>query len=319
MKVWRGILYSVAGALAVTSTFGMSARAYEAGYAGADQKPGITLGGGTAGAPPPGIYMFDQMLTYQAKITGANVPTAPKLDTAGAGAGFLFVPGWTFLGATYDAVVVVPVFISSAGAPLNSLAAGMHNSYIVPAELSWKLGDSGFFVKAGLGVYVPDGTLFGPTGLGNVGNPWWTYQPEFIVSYLKDGWNFTANFFEEFHTRNTLTNYRTGDILHGEFTATKTIGKWTFGPVAYYVAQVTDDTSSAFYNYAINSNSYTRVAAGGLVGYNFGPAALNVWCTDEFYAKVSGKVVGARRGDAAEETTVYEVGSCHKARELIQK
>jgi hypothetical protein len=24
------------------------------------------------------------------------------------------------------------------------------------------------------------------------------------------------------------------DILHAEFTATKTIGKWTIGPVAYY-------------------------------------------------------------------------------------
>jgi hypothetical protein len=280
---------SVAGGLSIVLVLAAPARAYEAGYAGADQKPGITLGGGSAETPPPGIYMFDQVLTYQAKIVGPNVPNGPKLDTAGAGAGFLFVPDWSFLGARYDAVVVVPGFISTAAAPLNSQAAGMHNTYIVPGELSWKFGDSGFFIKTGLGLYVPDGTFFGPTGLGNVGNPWWTFQPEFIASYLKNGWNFTANIFEEFHTKNTFTGYRTGDILHAEFTATKTIGKWTFGPVGYVAAQVTGDTSSAFYNYATNSNSYTRIAAGGLLGYNFGPASLNIWMTDEFYSKVSGK------------------------------
>ena len=55
----------------------------------------------------------------------------------------------------------------------------------VPVELSWKLGTSGFVVKTGLGIYTPDGTIQGPFGLNNVGNPWWTFVPELIVSYLK--------------------------------------------------------------------------------------------------------------------------------------
>ena len=33
--------------------------------------------------------------------------------------GFLFVPGWTFLGATYDAVLVQPFVMASVGQPLN--------------------------------------------------------------------------------------------------------------------------------------------------------------------------------------------------------
>ena len=45
----------------------------------------------------------------------------------------------------------------------------------------------------------------------------------------------------EFNTANTVTHYTSGDIFHADFTATKTIGKWTIGPVAYYVGQVTDD------------------------------------------------------------------------------
>src|SRR5258708_38754728 len=72
-------------------------------------------------------------------------------------------------------------------------------------------------------------------------------MPEFVVSYLKNGWNLTANIFEEINTKSTVTQYRSGDILHAEFTATKTIGKWTVGPVAYYAGQVSDDKSSAFY------------------------------------------------------------------------
>ncbi len=285
-----GIICKLAvGTAFVAALVNAPAWAYELGMPGAEQKAGITLGGGSAGVPSPGIYMFDQFATYQGAYAGPNVPNGATVKTAAAATGFLFVPGWNFLGGTYDAVAVLPVYMAALGAPINAQAAGMHNTYLVPGELSWKLGDSGFFLKTGLGMYVPDGTISGPSGLSNVGDPWWTFQPEFIVSYLKDGWNLTANLFEEFHTKNPITKYQTGDIFHAEFTATKTIGKWTVGPVGYVVAQVTNDTSSAFYNYAINANRYTRIAAGGLVGYNFGPVALNVWLTDEFYSTASGK------------------------------
>jgi hypothetical protein len=38
--------------------------------------------------------------------------------------------------------------------------------------------------------------------------------------------------------------------------------------VAYYVGQVSDDTSSAFYQGAINVNRYNIWAAGAELGYN---------------------------------------------------
>jgi hypothetical protein len=58
----------------------------------------------------------------------------------------------------------------AAGSPLNA-EAGMMRAFIVPVELSWKLGDSGFYVKSSLGMYVPDGTVTGVNGLGNLGPP----------------------------------------------------------------------------------------------------------------------------------------------------
>jgi hypothetical protein len=126
----------------------------------------------------------------------------------------------------------------------------------------------------------------------SAGPPDWTvsaFQPEFVVSYLKDGWNLTANIFEEFNTSNSITGYTSGDVLHAEFTATKTVGKWTFGPIAYYAGQVSNDIASAsYYGGTINTNRYNVLAAGALVGYEFGPAALNVWATQEFSTTASG-------------------------------
>ncbi len=182
--------------------------------------------------------------------------TTTGVPAAVAATAFVWAPGWTFLGATYNASWSIPVSMFAAGSPVNVEASGMINTFIAPVELSWKLGASGFHVKTGLGMYVPDGTVTGVNGLGNVGNAWWTFMPEFVVSYLKDGWNLTANIYDEINTKSTVTQYRSGDILHAEFTATKTIGKWTFGPVAYYAGQVSDDRSSAFYGGAINVNRY---------------------------------------------------------------
>src|SRR6202012_4477963 len=83
-------------------------------------KAGVLIGA-SAGVPPPGIYMFNQTFTYQANLTGPGTTTAlggsirTGVQVAVDLPGFLFVPGWTFLGATYDAVVVQPLVMASTG------------------------------------------------------------------------------------------------------------------------------------------------------------------------------------------------------------
>ena len=288
------LMAAAAGMIALSSA---PANAYE-GLVNVRTKPGALIGA-SAGVPPPGVYMFNQVFTYQANLTGPGVRTALGGNThVGVQAavdvqGFLFVPGWTFLGATYDAVIVQPFVMDNLGSPINVQQAGMFNTYIVPGELAWNnIGGTGLGVKVGLGIYVPDGTVTGVTGTGNVGSPFWTFQPEVIVSYLKDGWNLSAAIYEEINTRSTVSNYRSGNILHADFTATKTIGKWTLGPVAYYYGQVSDDSCSAIScGYAtgtlLNPQRYDIWAVGGLLGYNFGAAAVSVWATQEVSAKAS--------------------------------
>ena len=103
--------------------------------------------------------------------------------------GFLFVPGWTFLGATYDAVIVQPFVMQSVGSPINRASeSGMFNTYIVPVELSWKLGTSGFVVKTGLGIYVPDGTIQGAVWPCATSAQSVLDFPARIVPFVSGGW-----------------------------------------------------------------------------------------------------------------------------------
>jgi hypothetical protein len=304
---------------ALLAAAGIAAFAFSPAYAyesaPAATKPGGFMGA-SAGVPPPGIYMFDQVFTYQANLTGPGTAAINPPGTHRTGIeaavdvqGFLFVPGWAFLGATYDAVIVQPFTSQSAGNPVNAQAAGMYDTYIVPVELSWKLWNSGFQFKTGLGIYVPDGTKTGTNGLGNIGNPYYTFQPEAIFSYLKDGWNLTAAVYAEFYTANSVTHYTTGDIFHADFTATKTVGKWTFGPVAYYVGQVSNDSCPASCiatgeSTLLHASRYNVWAVGALLGYDFGPASLSVWATQEVSAKASNAAVLAATG--ADPSTITQ-------------
>jgi hypothetical protein len=318
-------------AAAGVAAFALSpANAYEGGVAW-QSKPGVLIGA-SAGVPPPGIYMFNQVFTYQTNIVGplTNLPGLQGKNGVQAAVdvqGFLFVPGWTFLGATYDAVVVFPFGMVSVGQPLSlsppvvDMFSGVHNTYVAN-ELSWKLGTSGFVVKTGLGMYLPDGTIQGGTGpaiggtcltagqngcngFANFGNKYWTFQPEVILSYLGGGYNLSAAIYEEFNTANQQDNYTQGDVFHADFTATKTFGKWTVGPVAYYVAQVTNDkcpigicTQLHPFGVAGNTQRFQIFAVGGLIEYNFGPASLSFWATQEVLAKASGGILPAALGGA---------------------
>jgi len=310
----KSIIKALLAAAGIAAFAFSPASAYEGGVQW-QTKPGIFIGA-SAGVPPPGIYMFDQVFTYQTNLAGpvtGAVGNKQGVQAAVDVQGFLFVPGWTFLGATYDALIVQPFGMVSVGQPLAlspgqvDMFSGVHNTYFVPVELSWKLGTSGVVVKTGLGIYAPTGTVQGATGTNivvsgnslngfyNFGNKYWTFQPELIVSYLANGWNLSAALYEEFNTANSQDNYTQGDIFHADFTATKTIGKWTLGPVAYYVAQVSNDNCpvgicTALHPFGTlgNTQRFQLFALGGLVEYNFGPASLSVWATQEVYSHASG-------------------------------
>ncbi|CAD5198495.1 transporter [Pseudomonas sp. FEN] len=274
------------GAGLVMAFSSLSANAFEPGYPGWNIPPGVLIGA-TAAAPPPGLYSFNQLYSIQATLTGPGGQANTKVHLASAAFGLTWSPGWDVLGGKYTTTIVQPFTVANVGAPFNTHRSGIHNTYIAPGAISWNLG-AGWFAKAGLGIAIPDGTIQGESGLENVGNPWWTFHPDLVVSYLKDGWNLTANLSEEFNTESYKTGYRTGNILHLDLTTTKTIGKWTIGPIATYVGQVTGDSSSRFYNNRVITDHFNVISVGPLIGYNFGPATLNLWGTKDINTNASG-------------------------------
>src|ERR1700727_906331 len=120
MKLISKALLAAAGMAALSWS---PAQALEPGAA-AQTKAGVLIGA-SAGVPPPGIYMINQVFTYQANLVGPGTPLPGSNGHTGVHAdvdvqAFLFVPGWTFLGGTLDAVIAQPFVDTSIGAPVNA-------------------------------------------------------------------------------------------------------------------------------------------------------------------------------------------------------
>jgi hypothetical protein len=273
-------------------------------------KPGIAIGV-TAIPLPAALYFVNHSFYYDYRLTGAGVatvPNPPRGDAKVVDVGLLWVPGWTFLGATYSAYVALQYVgqsinsAPSAGFPGVSYQ-GVHNAFIGPLRLQWDLG-RGFYAQAGVGVYVPTGTITGPLGNSNTGADYFTVQPNLAFTYLTGNWSFTAYSYYEHNTRNARSGYRTGDIVHVDLTAMGQFGNWTVGPVAYYVRQTTSDRPSATTDAALtaallglpingfNAGKFESFAVGGLVSYNFGKLFLTVIATTEVSARTFGGYSG---------------------------
>jgi hypothetical protein len=295
--------------LLLASTVGPAA-ALEPGQA-PQTKPGIALGL-AAVPPPPGLYLVNHNFHYDFRLAGPGVDTAPSPPrgrTSVIDVGFLWVPGWTFLGATYAAYVSFPFVAQSIDASPSAGFAGVsfegiHNTFIGPLRLQWSLGN-GFFIQSGFGVYVPTGTIRGPLGNSNTGADYFTIQPHLALSYVTAEWNLTSYMYYEHNTKNARSGYTSGDILHVDLTATRQYGAWTLGPVAYYVRQTTSDRSSATTDAALsaalpglggitgfNAGKFEHFAVGGLVGYNFGRFLLTVIATNEIVGRSFGGYSG---------------------------
>jgi len=276
---------------------------------GLGDQPGVGTNGSSADNVPVGIFMADQFFTDQQKL---NVgPGAPFIATAGNAPNlkvfvnaevFIFNPGWNFLEATTQFIIVQPFVELDTGnlpGPFGTTTVGLNNT-LLKADAAWKFGD--WHVKIALGTWAPTGTQQGPAGLNNLGLPFWTIQPEFVLSWEPETWNFTAYTYWEIATENRVTHYQNAPLFHADFTATKTIGKWIVGPVADFVTQVGHDTSSPFYANAFVNQSCVgpvgfeclgpqnlwRWYVGGLLQYNFGPVTLQFWGTAVVASHASG-------------------------------
>lgn len=266
---------------------------------------GLSIGDAAGATPPPGVY-FEQSLVGAPQLSGQGQVAGVNVFAALSTSAVFWSTGWRVLGANVMLGAAQSFYElgawSSTGGPPNTgvtLYPTVHNSWLMPALLSWNLGN-GFFASTAFAFYVPDGSRY-----NNSPNPdYWTYEPHFAVSYLANGWNLTANFIYDFNTASGGhtgafagtpaaafgVGYRSGDQAFLDLTATKKFGKWELGPVGFLKWQTTDDVPGSGFSCAtmaaatgVNCGRATQYGLGALVGYDFGLVNLKLYATDTVY------------------------------------
>jgi hypothetical protein len=262
--------------------------------------------GSVAGALPPiGLYFVNETLltgTILYNNAGDRSSSGVKSNIAVNVPIVQWVPGVKILGADYAVALAQPFDYVSTLAPGShsggtnlGTGSGQFNTLLIPAQLSWALPRD-LHVKAGVGVYLPDGDfktadkMAVPNGMG-----FWSLEPSIGVSWLRDGWNVSGSFAYDHNFKNNSTNYRSGDVIDGDYTLTKALSKWTIGVGGYTQFQLFSDTSNGV---ALADSRLEKVAAGPIIGYNIGPVVVqatynfrlrssNVAQGDEFWLNVT--------------------------------
>lgn len=264
---------------------------------------GATQGLPLGALPPPGLYGgFALNATGLGSSPGkGNQATAVATNPAfGYGESLLWVPGWTIFGASYGATIVQGEYFGLGASSVNppfatSSIAGpeLANTNFTPITLSWSLGH-GWFTALGLTFVAPIGSQWHSTLSDlNLNPDFWTIAPGWAISYLDANWMLSANFRYDINTASrgvtmgapflgpAANGFVSGNELFGDFTAVYKIGKWQLGPVAYFEAQTTADKPGGGVACTPAICGYqSQIAVGGLVGYDFGPVAVQVWFDD---------------------------------------
>jgi hypothetical protein len=264
--------------------------------------PGSSVNVPVGSIPPPGI----SVVNYFAYVWG------PEVDALGNNAGYnvssksyvmqlWWNPGVKFLGADYGAFILQP--FADVTIDNHSYAAiakigtteqfGAANTLFKPINLSWNLAPH-LYLSLAAGFYAPDGSYTTPINTSsiftiNIGNNFWTFEPEFGLSYWEagpNGYNVTLHGLYDTNSTNPATGYRSGDQIFLDLTATKTLGVINIGFVGYYAKQVTaDEDFNHFYQPAglplstdtINVTSTPeRLGIGATIGGKIGPALIDI-------------------------------------------
>ncbi|HEX7323921.1 MAG TPA: transporter [Rhodanobacteraceae bacterium] len=223
------------------------------------------------------------MLSDSGVVRGAGNAVARfyTLQTAYAPT-LLWVTGTKLLGARYSMMVTQPfAWRNESHVPgvdgTATTGTAFFNTIVTPIALSWDLGQ-GWFFGAGATVYLPDGTqsyIDRQPGPHNYANDFWTLEPNFALSYLRNGWDITINNVFDFNAMNPQTHYRSGDGYYADLTVAKMVGPWTAGVVGNYSRQFTDDTRFGV-EVGPSGHRFEHVLAGPLVAYQLGPYQLMV-------------------------------------------
>ncbi|MBY0259747.1 transporter [Methylobacterium sp.] len=250
------------------------------------------------GPLPEGVYALNTFSWGRADAAGSpdigvNIPV------------LVWATPYKILGAQVIPVLSFPsVFVNTNNAaPLSNQSQSYFYNPFVGSIFAFDLGSN---VSAGwlVGAYLGLGDRGSLCNGGAVGTGCTPVLPQlassalrntFALSYAGNGWNLTAALTHEFMVNDaarfggavgaSIGPVGQADSLNLDLTATKTFGKFEIGAVAYGYTDLPVNTRKAAYANFLNSGAaYSRtgmIAAGGLVGYDFGPFRAQFMVTRE--------------------------------------
>jgi len=286
----RAITSAVIFGLHICSTTAVNAR--EPG-SGPTFPPGQSLGVPTGENLPLGLWLESQFSYYAADTTapGSSHIVGPKQTVGVVAERLLWRTPWTFLGASemmWGLAPFVDLSISDIPALNNQQTyqrTAIANPIFSPINLSWTIAHE-TFASIEL-TFVPPIGQFNRNNVINVGDNFWTFQPEASITYVGDGLDLTVHAIYSHNTRSQTTHYLSGDVLNFDVTATKKIGPWEFGAVGYVDRQVSgDDNGGDSYGPARPTfGNPEQIALGGLAGYKLGSVHFQLYFTQDVMAR----------------------------------
>ena len=227
-----------------------------AAHAASAAQPGQTIGLPTGAQLPIGLILLNTSSFGIRDTSPVQVENNVNLP------GVVWVPGVQLFGARLHLIAIQPVVATRSAA-----AGGRYQSGIgVPllaAQLAWKVTPN-FSVSYLFGGYLPIETQFLTQSA--------SLSHRFAISYTGNDWNITANMlYGVFLDTRSPTGTLYPDYLNLDLTATRKLGQWQVGAVAFGSTDLPTGVGS--------DRPQGQIAVGGLVGYNFGPVNLQAYLT----------------------------------------
>jgi hypothetical protein len=149
--------------------------------------------------------------------------------------------------------------------------------------LGWDVGD--FHPAIATDIVLPIGSYRASRAL-NAGSNHYAFRPIVSLSYLPaSGVELSAKITYTFNSRNDATDYKSGELLHFDYSASYPVtSKLRLGVNGYYLKQITDDRQfGAVVNGDGNRGRVT--AAGPALHYNLGKIGFDLKALKEFNAR----------------------------------
>jgi hypothetical protein len=219
--------------------------------------------------PPPGNYFINYFDYYAAnKFKGG--PPDFKLSVAAETLRFIHVTDKQILGGFWGFHVFLPfVYVDLNAVGKTDRRASFGDLIVDPFILSWH--GKNWHAATGVDIYIPTGSyanVFSPRA--NIGRNYWTFEPIIAGTFIcPGGYEISGKFMYDFNTRNTATDYLSGQEFHFDYAFGKKMDNFNVGAAGYFYQQVTNDRQFGNKVPFNNGNKGRVVSVGPALKYDY--------------------------------------------------